>query len=84
MAVNQTPEQEDAVARARAEVNLLLLKYSRRLKTRAVEIAADLMLKDPEGDPDAAGRRAVAQAGQELKLLSAPARRAILAEAPTH
>ena len=60
-------EQQDAVARARAEVDLFLKKYQRRLKTRAVEVAMDLMLKDPEGDPDRVGKLAAAQAGKDRK-----------------
>ena len=76
----RSPEQEDAIARARAEVTLFLLKYSRRMKTRAVEIALDLMMRDPEGDADNAGRRAAAQAGRELKLITRAAEAAFAAE----
>ena len=69
MAGNQTPEQVDAIYRARAEVNLLLGKYSRRLKTRAEELALSEMIANPTRDPDEVGREAFEKAGRETELL---------------
>lgn len=76
----RTPEQDDAVARVRAEVTLFMGRYTRRLKTRAAEIAVELMSVNPEENPDEVGRRAVAQAGRELKLLTRAAQTALLAQ----
>lgn len=75
-----TPTETDAAARARAEVDLFFNKYRRRMKTRAVEIALTLLSKDPEGDPDSAGKLAAAQAGKELKLITRASQTAISTE----
>lgn len=75
-----TPEQNDAVVRARTEVRLFLSKYERRLKTRAVEIALELLAKNPEEDPDLVGKKAAARAGKELKLLTRAAQTALFLE----
>lgn len=71
VAGNQTPEQVDAIYRVRAEVNLLLGKYSRRLKQKAEELALTMMVNDPTRDPDEVGREAFAQAGIECELIEA-------------
>lgn len=79
MAGNQTPEQVDAIYRARAEVRLLLGKYERRIKTKAETLALSMMLADPTRDPDEVGREAFEQAGREECLIEGnpPAARAL-------
>jgi hypothetical protein len=62
-------EQEDAIQRVRAEVNLLIGKYARRLKDEAETIALQAMLADPTRDPDEVGREAFAEAGRRLEIL---------------
>ena len=69
MAGSQTPEQVDALYRARAEVNLLIGKYERRVKKRAENIALAAMIDDPTRDPDEVGREAFEQAGRETALI---------------
>lgn len=69
MASAQTHEQQDAIVRTRAEVNLLLGQYARRLKRRAEEISLGLMMEDPSRDPDEAGKAGFAAAAKEQKLL---------------
>jgi len=77
MPVGRTPEQEDAVQRARAEVNLLMGKYARRLKDRAEKLALIKMIDKPTRDPDEVGREAFEQAGLETELIEAGAPKAI-------
>jgi hypothetical protein len=76
MAGSQTPEQVDAIYRARAETNLLLGKYSRRLKAKAEQLALTKMIADPSRDPDEVGREAFEQAGVECELIEADAKTA--------
>ena len=77
MAGSQTPEQVDAIYRARAEVNLLMGKYQRRLKSRAEEIALSKMIADPNRDPDEVGREAFDQAGIETALVEGGSAKAV-------
>jgi hypothetical protein len=78
MAGAQTPEQTDAIYRARAEVRLLVGKYERRLKTRAEQLVMLNMLANPQADPEEVGREAFAAAGRETGLISESATRPAL------
>ena len=69
MAASHTPEQTDALYRARAEVSLLMGKYQRRLKARAEDLALGKMIDNPSRDPDEVGREAFEQAGRETALI---------------
>lgn len=70
MATPKTPEQADAIARVRAEVGLLMGRYSRRLKTAAEDIAMAAMLADPNANPEEVGREAFARAGVTTGLIA--------------
>lgn len=79
MAGAQTPEQVDAIYRARAEIRLLVGRYERRLKTLAEQKALVKMLASPSTDPEEAGRAAFAEAGVELGLITNEATPALTA-----
>lgn len=78
MASALTHEQQDALYRARGEINLLMGQYSRRLKRTAENIALAAMIDDPSADPNEVGKAAFLEAGKRLGVLDEAAAPAAL------